>query len=103
MALVKRRMSRKKILLLLGLLGAAVIGGLYYVYGTGNSTGSGAQTDAVTQRLHTDLNEVNAVGDALLPSLDSLLGDPRFQELKQFGELPVEQGPTGRKNPFLPF
>jgi len=32
-----------------------------------------------------------------------ILNDPRFSELKIFGDVPIEIGPIGRENPFVPY
>ena len=32
-----------------------------------------------------------------------LLTDPRFSQLVIFGEVPIEVGPVGRDNPFIPY
>jgi len=32
-----------------------------------------------------------------------ILNDPRFSELKIFGDAPIEIGPIGRENPFVPY
>ncbi|MDP2918213.1 MAG: hypothetical protein Q8N68_01810 [bacterium] len=32
-----------------------------------------------------------------------ILNDPRFSELKIFGDVPIEIGPVGRENPFVPY
>lgn len=32
-----------------------------------------------------------------------ILNDPRFSELKIFGDTPIEIGPIGRENPFVPY
>ena len=102
MALVKRRMSQKKMLVLIGVLLVIVLVGFYYLFGSKTGGIVGTSTDPVMQRMQTDLSEVQKVRNSLLPSLETLFDDVRFRELKQYGAVPVEPGKIGRDNPFQP-
>lgn len=102
MALVKRRMSQKKTLVLIGLLVAIFLAGFYYLFGTNTGGIVGTSADPVIQKMQTDLSDLQKVRNGLLPSLESLFDDVRFRELKQFGAVPVEPGKIGRDNPFQP-
>lgn len=104
MALVKRRMSRKKVMILGALFGVLLIGGFWYLFGVQETgiTGGGSSTDPATERLRSELRELKGVHQDLLPSLERLYDDARFQALTQYGEVPVPAGTTGRPNPFQP-
>ncbi|MFH1171711.1 MAG: hypothetical protein V1778_04190 [bacterium] len=96
-------MSRKKMMLLVGFLAVFVAGGLYYLFGMNNAGIISSGQDPTMQRLQSNLRDLQAVQQSLLPSLQKLFDDTRFQELKQYGDIPVQPGKTGRANPFAPF
>lgn len=102
MALVKRRMSQKKMLVLVGLLVVVFGVGFYYLFGSKTGVIVGAGVDPAVQKMQTDLGELQKIRNGLLPSLEKLFDDVRFQELKQYGDVPVEPGKIGRDNPFQP-
>ena len=83
-------------------VGILVLGGLYYLFGSGAGI-TPATDDPTITRLRRELSDVEKTDRELLPDLQKLLEDVRFEELKQFGELPVDVGTLGRANPFQPF
>jgi hypothetical protein len=102
MALVKRRLSRKKMFTLIVFLAIIVLGGFWYLYQPGGGGIVGQEADPKIRQLQSDLSDLERVRQNLLPSLEKLYDDVRFQELKQYGDVPVERGEIGRPNPFQP-
>lgn len=96
---MKKRASQMQTSLLYGLLGVALLVGAYYLFFTGSGD-SVSDTDPTIERLKKDLTSLESTDQRLLTNLDTLLNDPRYDALKQFGELPVEAGKQGRDNPF---
>lgn len=90
-------------LILIGILVVAFAGAAYYLFGTNSSSLVGQGTDPVADRLQADLSALQKERQDLLPSLDSIFSDARFQALQPYGNMPVQPGATGRTNPFLPF
>ncbi len=101
MALVKKQMSRQRIAILVVLLAVIAGAALYVFVFQGSTTGGGSSIgDIDVERLRTTLQDTTKVDQDILVNLEKLLDDVRFQELKPFGEVPVEIGKTGRTNPF---
>ncbi len=103
MALVKKQVSSQRFYIVLALVAVAFATGIYYVF-VGTS-GSGTQTAAdPTQRSIDEARRQLLTVEAKLPEdTQRLYEDIRFQELRKFGEYPVDVGRMGRPNPFQPF
>lgn len=101
MALVRRQLgAKRKTFFLVAFVLAA--GGLLYYLIPATSTTLTPGTDPATTRLQEELQAVQKLDERLSADVERLLTDVRFQELTQFGELPVRVGETGKINPFLP-
>lgn len=102
MALILKDTNRRQTIILFSVLaGLAVAGGAYLLF-FAKSPGPTASNDTVIQSLQNEAREMRALDESLLPDLNALYGDARFQRLQQYGSLPVEVGPQGRTNPFAP-
>lgn len=103
MALVKKQLSRKRMVTLLLIVVIIAAGGAYFIFLNGASI-TQTPDDPIVNRLTSELSSLKRVNQTFLSDLEVLLHDVRFNELKQYGSLPVEVGPgVGRVNPFQPF
>lgn len=102
MALILKDTGRRKMIILLGVFaGLAVAGGAYLLFFT-ESPGTASSTDATIQAIQKEAREMHELDQSLLPDLNRVYSDSRFQRLQQYGLLPVEVGSQGRSNPFAP-
>lgn len=102
MALVKKQASAQRQVLLAAVL-LLVIGGIIYVM-VAKPIGKSENpvTDTALQTLEARYREMKALNQSLLQDLDKLYNDVRYQELRQYGDVPVTAGKAGRGNPFAP-
>lgn len=102
MALVQKQTSRRKLAIMYVAFFAVLGTTLYVVFFAGKGpTDIGGVADSSVDSLQKNLDRVQTVDERLLRDLEKLSDDVRFQELKPYGDLPVEVGPMGRPNPFL--
>lgn len=80
--------KQKKLLIIFGLLILAIFLILYFGY--------------LRKTPISSIDMPTGGSEITLPELNlDILNDPRFQNLRPYGDLPVEVGETGRENPFL--
>lgn len=85
--------------ILLGLLGLLLLVLGWVLWRNSQQTESGtAELSPVEQTLTTRLKQLEAVDFSL-----DVLNSEAFQGYRQYGELPVKVGSSGRRNPFQPF
>lgn len=101
MALVRKQMSAKRKTFFIMAFILAASGLLYYLFPASDSTVSLGDNPA-TAKLRTELRTVHELDQSLSADVEQLLVDVRFQELTQFGDLPVVVGNIGKANPFKP-
>ncbi len=102
MALVKKESNPQRTLILVSIMIVVVIVALYYfiLQPAMDKGGSGTTAPEVTDQRNRDLR---ALDERLAPDLEKILTDPRFQDLKQYGDTRIEVAPQGKINPFQPF
>lgn len=101
MALVRRQLSARRKTFLTVFLLLVAAGLLYYLFPTTDTTiAPGA--DPATTRIQEELQNAKELDERLTSDVEQILLDVRFQELTQFGDLPVRVGETGKANPFQP-
>lgn len=102
MALVKKQSNATRVLMII--LVVIIIGGagFYFYLSRRSSAPQGVATDPALLSVEQNVRDVKTVDESIVPDLERLLQDKRFLELRQYGDLPVEVGPKGRSNPFLP-
>lgn len=74
---------------------------LYFLFPSGETSVT-LGDDPQTTKLRNELRAVTELNQQLTTDVEKLLSDVRFQELSQFGTLPVTVGETGKANPFQP-
>lgn len=102
MALVKRESSLQRTLILISVLIILALAGLYY-FVLQPATESGGAKTVSPATLEQQNRNLRALESSLVSDLEEILGDPRFQDLKQYGDTRIETAPMGKDNPFQPF
>lgn len=102
MALVKKQVSRQRMIVFGIILAVLILTALYYYFGGTSGSLGNPGADPAIQALQSNLREVRSTDESLLTDLDRLFRDVRFQELRQYGDVPVDVGRMGRPNPFEP-
>ncbi len=101
MALVKKQTSRQQTALLIVFFTLAALGTLFYFFIL-PAFQTAPSSDTTTQNLEDTSREVRVLRESLVPDLERLFQDARFEELKQYGDTNIEVGKLGRDNPFQP-
>lgn len=102
MALVKKESDPQRTLILVSIMIVVAVLALYYfvLQPAVDKSGSGTTTPEATKQRNRDLRVLD---EKLVPDLQGIIPDPRFMNLKQFGDTHIEINPRGKSNPFQPF
>lgn len=102
MALVKKQANAQRTIIYIVILVVAILTTLYYAVIAPTLNHGSSSTTGTTSPQEQQGRDLRALEERLIPDLDKVSSDPRFQSLKQYGDTQVQAAPMGRSNPFQP-